>query len=286
VIRRLTLVGLGLLGGSIARAARAEGLAAEIAAVGRDAARLEPARADGAIDVATTDLAEGLRGAELCVLCTPVATLRAVLPEVWRAAPGGCVVTDVGSTKAAIVALAQRLHDTRPVPFVGSHPMAGSEQSGYAAARPDLFRGALVIVTPTDRVEPAHAKRVVEFWEALGARVTEMDPEHHDRAVAAVSHLPHLVADALVAAVLGMDPGFLDVAGAGFRDTTRIAAASPRVWREIFQENGEALAGALAAFRRALGDLERLVATGAADAVEAELDRIRLARAGMGRPAR
>jgi prephenate dehydrogenase len=283
VIRRLTIVGLGLLGGSIAQAARASAVAGEIVAVGRDAERLRGALAEGAIDGVTTDLAEGLRGADLCVLCTPVATLRALLPAVWRAVPDGCVVTDVGSTKAAIVAAAHALDRTRAVPFVGSHPMAGSEQSGYAAARPDLFRGALVIVTPTERSDRTPTKRVAEFWEALGGRVMEMDPETHDRAVAAVSHMPHLVADALVAAVLRADPRFFDVAGAGFRDTTRIAASSPQVWREIFEDNRAALVETLGVFRRALDELETLVTTGEAGAVEAELDRIRRAREALGR---
>ncbi len=156
--------------------------------------------------------------------------------------------------------------------------MAGSEQSGYAISRADLFRGALVILTPTDRTDPQAVKRVSEFWEALGARVSSMDPASHDRAVAAVSHLPNLVADALVAAVLRSDPHFLDVAARGFKDTTRIAASNARVWREIFQENREALGEALGAFRHALDDLERLIATGDAAAVERELDRIRRER--------
>jgi len=159
--------------------------------------------------------------------------------------------------------------------------MAGSERSGYEVARADLFRGARVILTPTETTEPHAAKQVAELWEALGARVTTMDPLTHDRAVAAISHLPHLVADALVEAVLRADPQFLDVAGAGFRDTTRIAASNPRVWREIFQENRDALGEILDQFRRALDDLARLVATGDDVAVERELARIKQAREGL-----
>jgi prephenate dehydrogenase len=286
VIGRLTLVGLGLLGGSLAKAARAQALAREIVAVGRHLDRLRPALAEGAVDRVTTDLAAAVAGADLCVLCTPVATLTGLLPAVWQAAPETCVITDVGSTKGRIVAEAERLALSRPLHFVGSHPMAGSEQSGYAAARADLFRGALVIVTPRDGASAEPVKRVTEMWEALGARVLTMDSRTHDRAVAAVSHMPHLVADALMAAVLGSDPRFLEVAGPGFRDTTRIAAASPQVWREIFQDNRDALREAVSAFRLALDELERLVTSGADAAIEAELDRIRRARQALGRGTR
>jgi prephenate dehydrogenase len=278
VIRRLSIVGLGLLGGSVAKAARAEGLAEEIVAVGRRTESLEPARRDGVVDEITVDLAEGVASSDFCVLAAPVATLAGLLPAVWRALPADAALTDVGSAKAGIVAAAEALGRSAPRHFVGSHPMAGSEQSGYAISRADLFRGALVILTPTDRTDPHAVKRVSEFWEALGARVSSMDPASHDRAVAAVSHLPHLVADALVAAVLRIDPHFLDVAARGFKDTTRIAASNARVWREIFQENREALGEALGAFRHALDDLERLIATGDAAAVERELDRIRRER--------
>jgi prephenate dehydrogenase len=278
VIRRLTLLGLGLLGGSVAKAARAGGLARQIVAVGRRRESLEPALRDGTVDVVTTDVAEGVAGADLCMLATPVATLASLLGEVWRAASDDVVITDVGSTKAAIVGTAEALGRSRPLAFIGAHPMAGSEQSGYAAARADLFKGARVIVTPTESSDRQAQKRVSEFWEAVGARVTTLDPVTHDRAVAAISHLPHLVADALVAAALRMDPAFLDFAAAGFKDTTRIAAANPQVWREIFQQNRVALGEAVGAFRAALGELERLLDAADASAVEGELDRIKRAR--------
>jgi prephenate dehydrogenase len=281
VIRRLGLVGLGLLGGSVAKAARTLGLADEIVAVGRDRERLEPARLDGVVDRVTTDLREGVAGADFCLLATPVATLVALLPEVWRALPSDAVLTDVGSTKTAIVRAAERLEGERPLAFVGSHPMAGSEQAGYRVSRPDLFRGATVIITPTERTDSHAVKRVGEFWEALGGRLVTLDPVTHDRATAAISHLPHLVADALVDAVVRMDPRFFEVSGRGFKDTTRIAASDARVWREIFQENRAGLTEALAAFRAALEELERLIATGDDAAIEAALDRIRRIREGV-----
>lgn len=278
MIRRLTLVGLGLLGGSVAKAARAEGVAREIVAVGRRRESLEPALKDGVVDHITLNVAEGVRDCDLCILATPVATLASLLHDVWRAAPASAVLTDVGSTKAAIVRTADALHREKPLAFIGSHPMAGSDRSGYHVSRADLFKGALVILTPTETSALPALERVREFWQTLGARVTTLDPTAHDRAVAAISHLPHLVADALVETVLRMDPRFLDVAAGGFRDTTRIAASNPTVWREIFQENREALGEALATFRRALDDLDRLVGSEDVPAIEGELDRIKRAR--------
>ncbi len=263
MIRRLTIVGLGLLGGSLAKAARAESLAREIVAVGRRVGSLEPALADGAVDRITTDL-------------------EAQLPAVWRAAAEGALVTDVGSAKARIVRAAEALATKRPLAFVGGHPMAGSNLAGYGVSRADLFRGALVILTPTERTSVDALKRASELWEAVGSRVMSLDPVTHDRAVAAVSHLPHLVADALVAAVARMDPQFFDVAARGFKDTTRIAASDPVMWRDIFDQNREALAEALAAFRAALGDLESLVRSGDGARIEAELERIRALRERLG----
>ncbi len=281
MIGRLTILGLGLLGGSVAKAARAKGLAREIVAVGRRRERLEPGLRDGVVDRISTDVAEGVDGADLCLLATPVATLAELLPTVWRAVPDDAVITDVGSTKAGIVSTAEALARTRPVTFVGSHPMAGSEQSGYAVSRADLFHGATVVVTRTEQTPEGAVKRVSALWEALGGRVIVLEPVEHDRAVAAISHLPHLVADALVDAVVRLDPAFLDLAARGFKDTTRIAAADPQMWREIFQENRTALAEAVGAFRRALGDLEALIAQDDAARIEAELGRIRAVRDGL-----
>ena len=278
MIRRLALVGLGLLGGSVVKAARAQGLADEIVAVGRDRGRLEPALREGMVDRISTSLEDGVAGADFCLLATPVATLSALLPAVWHALPGHAVLTDVGSTKAGIVGAAEALGRARPLAFVGSHPMAGSEKSGYGVSRRDLFHGATVILTPTERTDSHAVKRVGAFWEALGGRLVILDPATHDRATAAISHLPHLVADALVDAVVRMDARFFEVAGRGFKDTTRIAASDARVWREIFQENRAALGEALGAFRAALGDLERLIDEGDAAAIEAALDRIRRVR--------
>ena len=278
MIRRLAVIGVGLLGGSVAKAARAQGIAREVIGIGRDVGRLQAAMDDGAIDRATSDLAEGVRDADFVLLAVPVRTIEDLLSRAWNAIPADAIVTDVGSSKAAIVRRAEALARRRPLAFVGSHPMAGSEKSGYGVARADLFQGALVVVTPTEACQPGAVKSVTAFWEHLGARVTTLDPEAHDVAVAAISHLPHLVACALVHAVSREAPGALPIAARGFRDTTRIAAGDPTMWQEIFLANRAPLAKALGAFRRALADLERLVERGDAEALEAALARIKAAR--------
>ncbi|HKQ63497.1 MAG TPA: prephenate dehydrogenase/arogenate dehydrogenase family protein [Methylomirabilota bacterium] len=278
MIRELAVIGVGLLGGSVAKAARQGGLARRIVGIGRDAGRLQPALDDGTLDLAVTDLDAGVRDADFVLLAAPVLTIEGLLERVWRAAPVGAVVTDVGSTKRNIVRAAERLAAGRPLAFVGSHPMAGSEQAGYRVARPDLFRGATVVVTPTEATELAALKKTTEFWEALGARVTSLDPETHDRTVAAISHLPHLIACALVDGAARVEPAAFELAARGFRDTTRIAAGDPDMWTEIFLANRDALSTTVEAFREALGELQQVIDGGRAEALRAVLARIKATR--------
>jgi len=278
VIQRLAVVGVGLLGGSVAKAARAQGIVREVIGIGRDRARMQAALDDGGLDHATSDLAEGVRGADFIVLAAPVRAIEDLLERLWDAAPADAVVTDVGSSKTDIVRCAARLARRRPLAFVGSHPMAGSEKSGYAVARTDLFRGALVVVTPTEASDARAVKLVTAFWEHVGARVTTLDPEAHDASVAAISHLPHLVACALMDAVSREAPRALDLAARGFKDTTRIAAGDPQMWQEIFLANREPLTRAVGAFRRSLEELDRLVQNGDPAAVAAALARIKASR--------
>jgi prephenate dehydrogenase len=278
MIERLAILGVGLLGGSVARAARRTGLAHEIVGVGRDPRRLEAAVADGTLDRVTVDVADGVRGADLVVLAAPVLANERVLEVVWTAADDDALVTDVGSTKAGIARTAERLQAGRPLAFVGSHPMAGSEQSGYSAGRADLFQGALVIVTPADGTPTRAVKGVTAFWEAIGARVATLDPHTHDRVVAAISHLPHLVAVALVDGATRFESGAMDFAGRGFKDTTRIAAGDPAVWEEIFSANRTALLASLDAFRVALDDLVACIRAGDANGVRETLGRVKRAR--------
>jgi prephenate dehydrogenase len=278
VIPRLVIVGVGLLGGSVAKAARARGLARTIVGVGRDQTRLADALHDGALDQATTDLSVGLRGADLVVLAAPVLTIERLLGSVASAVGPETLVTDVGSTKGSIVRAADTLATSRPFTFVGSHPMAGSERAGYAVARADLFQGATVIVTPTDATIPRATKEVSALWEGLGARVSHLDPGTHDRVVAAISHLPHLAAFALVAGAHRFEPPALGFAARGFRDTTRVAASDPVVWQEIFHGNRAALLASLRSFRDMLDEVERLVVADDVGALQAWLAEVKALR--------
>ena len=278
MIQRLAVVGVGLLGGSVALAARAQGLAREIVGVGRDRTRLEAPLRAGAVDRVTTDLGEGVRDADAIVLAATVLANERLLPAVWRAASPAALITDVGSTKAGIMTVADRLTAEQPRAFVGSHPMAGSEKSGYGMARAGLFHGATVIVTPSEDSEPRAVKGVTALWETLGARVSTLEPATHDRVVAAISHLPHVAAWALVDAAGRLEPGALAFAARGFKDTTRIAAADAAMWTEILLGNRDAIVASLAAFRRALEDLERLITAGDGAGIETLLARLKTQR--------
>jgi len=278
VIQRLAIVGVGLLGGSIALAARAHGVARHIVGIGRDRARLDAPLRAGAVDRVTTDLTAGVRDADVVVFSANVLANEQLLAAAWNAVAPSAVVTDVGSTKRGIVAAAERLAVGSPRRFVGSHPMAGSEKSGYAVARADLFQGATVIVTPSDASEPAAVKTVTTFWEALGGRVSALDPDAHDQIVAAISHLPHVAAWALVDAVTRFEPAALGFAARGFKDTTRIAAADPAMWTEILLGNRDAIVAGLAAYRGALGELERLIVAGDRGNIESLLARLKTQR--------
>ncbi len=281
MIRRLAIVGVGLLGGSVAKAARERQLAREIVGIGREETRLAAALREGVLDRATVDLAEGLRAADVVVLAMPVLVIERLLPAVAAAVGEGTLVTDVGSTKSAIVSSGEALAATRSFHFVGSHPMAGSERAGYAVARGDLFEKATVIVTPTDATAPGAVKETASLWEAMGARVSQLDPATHDRVVASISHLPHLVAFALVSGAHRFEPSAFAFAARGFRDTTRVAASDPVVWQEIFHGNREALLASVERFREALGEIERLVDDGDGAALQAWIAQVKRLRETM-----
>lgn len=277
-LSRLCVVGLGLLGGSIARAARGRGVAHEITGVSRNVAALAQARAAGVVDTVGRDLVEGVRGAELVVLCAPVGILPALVQAAWRHLEPGAVLTDVGSVKGPVVTAADACHPRADVAFVGGHPMAGSERSGFSASRADLFNGCLTLLTPTAQTPDAALIRVTRFWEALGSLVRLLPVDAHDRAVGLVSHLPHLAAAALVAIA---DDGAIDVAGRGFSDTTRIAASAEALWADIFRGNRELLLQALGRYKRTLTRWETLIRAGDWSRLEAELGRARAAREKM-----
>ncbi len=283
LVERMTIAGVGLVGGSLAAAARQAGLVGEILGFGRTAANLALARERGLIDRIVTEdtLAADV---DVIVLAAPVDACAVLARRFRAAARPSTVVTDVASVKGTLVdALEATWRD--PGRVVGAHPIAGSEASGAAAARADLFRDRRCILTPTARTSPAALALVRALWEGVGARVEEMSPATHDAILARVSHLPHVLAYALVGAVAGGTADgrrLLDYAGTGFLDATRIAASPAEVWRDIALANRPALAQALGEFRTALDALVRLVDAGDAAALEQALAAAAGARRALG----
>ncbi|NQU76851.1 MAG: prephenate dehydrogenase/arogenate dehydrogenase family protein [Planctomycetes bacterium] len=251
----ITIVGVGLLGGSLGLAVKAANPAARIVGVGHRARSLQEALTIGAIDACSLEAAEGVRDASLVVLCTPVGLFSGLLKAIAPALKPGCIVTDVGSTKAVVVRTAERILGGR-VAFVGSHPIAGSERRGVTFARTDLYVGNTCVLTPTPRTCPKALKKVDRFWRGLGMATVQMAPAVHDRTLGRISHLPHALAALLVNV---QRPGDLDLAGSGFIDATRIAGGDPVLWRDIFLTNRGGIEQALNAYQRQLSQLRDLL---------------------------
>ena len=274
---KLAVIGLGLLGGSVALAARERGLALRVAGAGRRRPPLEDALARGLVDEIGS-VEEAVSGADLVVVATPVGAMPATLQAAAAHLTPGAIVTDVGSVKGP---LADSLPGILPpgVEYVGAHPMAGSHEKGNAHARADLFRGACCVVTPIPSTNAEALARVRGFWEALGARVIERSPGVHDDEVAWVSHVPHVLAFAFAHA-LGQAPAQVgEMAGSGFRDFTRIANSDAELWGEILSSNTKALIGPIEAFKGALGELAHVIEHGDAEAQERFLSSAREALA-------
>lgn len=240
----VAVLGPGLLGGSIALALKARSPGCRVALWARRASAVEEIRQAGVADEASTDLRPIVEGAQLVVFCVPVGAMPALAEAILPHIGPETLVTDVGSVKGPVVeALAPVF--ARRGRFLGSHPMAGSEQSGLAAARADLFEGATCILTPHDGAHPATREAVAAFWELLGCRIRELPPREHDETIGLVSHLPHLLAAVLVDFVHAENPRAVGFCGNGFRDTTRIASGPVPMWREILASNRGALSGML-----------------------------------------
>ena len=278
LFREMVVVGAGLIGGSLALAARKAGLVETVAVVDAHPSHRDVALSMGMADRVTAELTVELDRADLVVLAVPVTEIVSLLPEVARGVKTGCVVTDVGSVKVPILHAGDAAFpDGR---FVAGHPIAGQERSGPAAARPDLFEGANWIVTPSPLTNPRAVERVSALWRGVGSTILRMEAGWHDEVFATVSHLPHLVAYALMDAVLQMPHGEerLKFAAGGLRDFTRVAASHPVMWRDIFLMNRAPILQVLAAYRDALAELEAVIQDGDGDALTAKLARARLAR--------
>jgi len=270
VIRRLSIIGVGLLGGSLGLAAKKLINGCHVIGYGHRAMTLGKAIEMSAIDQATQDLTEAVRDADCVVLCTPVGMFQRLLTQMSPSLKPGAIVTDVGSTKRSVVEQAEKILP-ETVAFVGSHPMAGSEKRGVEFARGDLFDGAVCITTPLP-TSPVDAVETVEnLWKTVGMRIIRTTPIEHDQRVALISHLPHAVAAAMVA--IQNDPS-LALAGKGFLDATRIAAGDGTLWRDIFIDNSDAVRASLGRLIQELDHFATLLRPESASQLKEWLDQI------------
>jgi prephenate dehydrogenase len=272
---KLALIGCGLLGGSLAAAWRRAGRVSTVAGHDRDPAQATQAVARGIADTAALTLADAVRGAGVVVLATPVGAMQSLCVELAPHISADVIITDVGSTKAGIIAQVRAALGKRFSRFVPAHPIAGGALPGIENASADLFAERWVVITPQSDTDAAALQWVEDSWRACGATVERMDASEHDRIFAAVSHLPHVLAFALVDLIAAQPDGFrkLQFAGAGFRDFTRIAASDPVMWRDIALANAPALGAELAAFRSQLDALQAAVDSGDGDVLRQLFER-------------
>jgi len=281
---RLALVGFGLIGSSIARAARRLNLAGAIVAVDADAAVLARVRALGLADEATSDPARGAGGADHVILCVPIGAYEAVTKAMREALKPGAIVSDVGSVKGAVVAQVQP-HLPPGVHFVPAHPVAGTEHSGPDSGFATLFHNRWCILTPPDGTDEQAVGKVREFWAAMGANVEVMTPQHHDLVLAITSHVPHLIAYNIVGTAADLEAvtqgEVIKFSAGGFRDFTRIAASDPTMWRDVFLNNKEAVLEMLGRFNEDLASLQRAIRWGDGEALHGLFTRTRAIRRGI-----
>ena len=284
MIRRLAVLGVGLIGGSLALALKKAGQVAHVVGAGRGRANLDQAMALGVVDTIAMSPAEAVQGADVVLLAMPVGAMSEVMKGIAPHLSSTAVVTDAGSTKQDVVAAARAALGRHAGQFVPGHPIAGAEHSGVTAARADLFQGRQVILTPLPENAPAIVERVATLWQACGATVGNMSAETHDHVFAAVSHLPHLAAFALVDELAARNNAnlYFEYAGSGFRDFTRIAASHPEMWRDIALANRAPLLQELDAYILALTELRNRLSDSDGSALESLFARASQARKAWG----
>lgn len=279
-IDKLVVIGVGLIGGSVAAALKRAGKVRHVVGVGRGRANLERAVALKVIDEAADNLALAVRGADVVLVAVPVAQTGAVLSGLGDAIEREVIVTDAGSTKRDFIASARSTFGENLANVVPGHPIAGAELTGVDAASAGLFVGKRVVLTPLPENRGDAVDRVESMWVACGAQVTRMDPEHHDRVFSAVSHLPHMLAFALVEMIAGREESeeLFSFAASGFRDFTRIAGSSPEMWRDICLSNRDLIAGDIDAFQQSLSELAKCIRAADAEGVRRVFESARDAR--------
>ena len=243
VINKLCIIGVGLIGGSLARALKKAGAVGEIVGAGRDVAHLEKAKALGVIDHFETDISLAVKGCDMVVIAVPLGAMQSVFEKIAPVITNDMIITDVGSAKGSVVKAAQAAFKDIPATLIPGHPIAGTEKSGVEASFPELYENRRIIITPLETSSTTAISKVKSMWQACGADVVETTIEHHDEVLAATSHLPHMLAFSLVDTLAKMDAKneIFDFAAGGFRDFTRIASSDPDMWHDICLANGDAL---------------------------------------------
>ncbi|WP_047538532.1 prephenate dehydrogenase [Methylotenera versatilis] len=279
-MKKLVIFGVGLIGGSVALALKQARFTSHIVGVGRTKSSLDEALTLGVIDSAETDIAKALDGADLILIAAPVAQTTAILQSIKPHLNKQTVITDAGSTKGDVLAAAHTVLGAQFNRFVGGHPIAGAEKSGVSAAKVDLFIGKNVVLTPTTETNMDAIASVTQLWQACGAIVSEMPAENHDGIFAAVSHLPHLLAFALVDDIAARPNAaqLFSFAASGFRDFTRIAGSHPEMWRDISLANRAALLNELSAYQLELNQLKQLIENEDGAGLQALFERASVAR--------
>lgn len=281
MFEQLGLIGCGLMGGSFALALKRAGLVKRVVGYSKSPSTTERARAMGVIDVEAPSALLAVSGADIVLIAVPVAATESTFKAIKHLVSPDMLIMDVGSTKTDVIQAANRALRQQVRSFVPAHPIAGKELAGVENADPELYKGRQVILTPTDQTGTTQTQKAIDVWTALGCRVLQMSPEQHDAAYAAVSHLPHLLAFAMMNAVNSQPQAkdYLSLAGPGFRDFTRIAAGDPKVWRDILLANRDEVLKQSQIFQRNLQALELIISSGNAQALEGLLEQASTSRA-------
>ena len=274
MFEQLGLIGCGLMGSSFALAMKRAGLVKRVVGYSKSPSTTERARAMGVIDIEAPSALLAVSGADIVLIAVPVAATEATFKAIKHLVTPQMLIMDVGSTKRDVIDAGRRALREHIGSFVPAHPIAGKEVSGVENADPDLYAGRQVILTPIERTLTAQLQKAIDVWTRLGCRVLQMSPEQHDAAFAAVSHLPHLIAFALMNSISGQPQGkdYLSLAGPGFRDFTRIAAGDPKIWRDVLISNREELLEQSKIFQRNLHAMELMISSGNAEALEGLLE--------------
>lgn len=280
MFEQLGLIGCGLMGGSFALALKKAGLVKRVVGYSKSPSTTEKARQMGVIDVEAPSALLAVSGADIVLIAVPVAATEATFKTIRHLVTPQTLIMDVGSTKRDVIDSARRSLREHIGQFVPAHPIAGKELAGVEHADSELYAGRQIILTPIERTNPTQLQQAVDLWNALGCKVLKMTPEQHDAAFAAVSHLPHLIAFALVNAIVGQPQGrdYLSLAGPGFRDFTRIAASDPKVWRDIMIANREELLQQSKIFQRNLQALEVMISSSNMEALEELIEQASVTR--------